>query len=43
MGPDPFGTSVKLVRISLMFTWDLVDPILIRSAILYQMGPLKYC
>ena len=40
MGPDPFGTSMKLVRISLVFTWDLVDPVWIGSAVWYQMGPL---
>ena len=41
-GPDPFGTGTKLVRISLVFTWDLVDPVRIGSAIAiwYQMGPL---
>ena len=38
--PDPFGTSTKLVRISLVFTWDLVDPVRIGSAIWHQMGPL---
>ena len=27
MGPDPFGTGMKLVRISLVFTRDLVDPV----------------
>ena len=26
MGPDPFGTGTKLVRMSLVFTRDLVDP-----------------
>ena len=40
MGPDPFGTGTKLVRIRLVFTRDLVDPVGIRSAIWYQMGPL---
>ena len=40
MGPDPFGTGTKLVRISLMFIQDLVDPVRIGSAIWYQMGPL---
>ena len=40
MGPDPFGTGTKLVRISLVFTRDLVDPIRIGSAIWYQIGPL---
>ena len=39
-GTDPFGTDTKLVRISLGFTRDLVDPIRIGSAIWYQMGPL---
>ena len=39
-GPDPFGTGTKLVRISLAFTRDLVDPVRIGSAIWYQMGPL---
>ena len=32
-GPDMFGTSTKFVRISLVFTWDLVDPVQIGSAI----------
>ena len=36
-GPDPFGTGTKLVRISLLYTRDLVR---IGSAIWYQMGPL---
>ena len=40
MGPDPFGTGTKLVRIILVFTRDLVDPVRIGSAIWYQMGPL---
>ena len=40
MGPDPFGTGTKLVRMSLVFTRDLVDPVRIGSAIWYQMGPL---
>ena len=40
MGPDPFGTGMKLERISLVFTRDLVDPVRIGSAIWYQMGPL---
>ena len=39
-GPDPFGTGTKLVRISLVFTQDVVDPVGIGSAIWYQMGPL---
>ena len=38
--PDPFGTGTKLVRISLVFTRDLMDPVRIGSAIWYQMGPL---
>ena len=40
MGLDPFGTSKKLVWISLVFTWGLVDLVQIGSAIWYQMGPL---
>ena len=32
--------TVKLVRINLVFTRDLVDPVRIGSAIWYQMGPL---
>ena len=40
MGRDPFGTGTKLVRISLVFTRDLVDPVRIGSAIWYQVGPL---
>ena len=39
-GLDPFGTGTKLVRISLVFTRDLVDPVRIGPAIWYQMGPL---
>ena len=39
--PDPFGTSTKLVRISLVFIRDLVDPVPIGSAIWYQMGLLR--
>ena len=38
-GPDPFGTGTKLVRISLVFTRDLVDLVRIGSATWYQMGP----
>ena len=38
MGPDPFGTGTKLVRISLVFTWDSVDLVGIRPAIRYQNG-----
>ena len=41
MGPNPFETGTKLVRISIVFTRDLVDPVRIRSAIWYQMSPLK--
>ena len=26
-GPDPFRTGTKLVRISLVFTRDLMDPV----------------
>ena len=33
MGPDPFETGIKLVRICLVFTQDLVDPVRIGSAI----------
>ena len=40
MRPDPFGTGTKLVRISLAFTRDLVDPVQIGSAICYQTGSL---
>ena len=36
-GPDPFETGMKLVRISLVFTRDLVDLVRIGSAIWYQM------
>ena len=32
-GPDPFETGMKLVRISLVFTRNLVDPVRIGSAI----------
>ena len=39
-GPDLFGTGIKLERISLMFTGDLVDPVRIGSAVWYQMGQL---
>ena len=39
-GPDPFGTDRKLVRVSLVFTQDLVDPARIVSAIWYQIDPL---
>ena len=39
-GSDPFGTGTKLVRINLVFTRDLVDPVRIGSAIWYQMGLL---
>ena len=34
-GTDPFGTGTKLARIRLVFTWDLVDPVRIGSAIWY--------
>ena len=34
-GPDPFGTGTKLVRISLVFTLDLVDSVRKGSAIWY--------
>ena len=37
---DPFGNGTKLIRISHVFTRDLVDPVWIGSAIWYQMGPL---
>ena len=37
---DLFGTGMKLVWISLVFTWDLVDLVLVRPVIWYQMGPL---
>ena len=40
MGPDPLGTGTKLVRICLVFTRDLVDPVWVGSAIWYQIGPL---
>ena len=40
MGPDPFGTVTKLVRINLVFTRDLVDLVWFESAIWYQTGPL---
>ena len=40
MGPDLFGIGTILVRESLVFTRDLMDPVRIRSAIRYQMGPL---
>ena len=40
MRTDPFGTGTKLVQISLVFARDFVDPVRIRSAIWYQMGPL---
>ena len=35
-GPDPFGTNMKLVLISLMFPSDQVDPAWIRSALWYH-------
>ena len=31
---------MKLVLVSLMFIWDEVDPVWIRSALWYQIGPL---
>ena len=40
MGPDPFGTDTKLVRINLVFTREQVDSVWFGSAIWYQMGPL---
>ena len=40
MGPDPLGTGTKLVRINLVFTRDLVDPVRIGSAMWYHMGAL---
>ena len=39
-GPDPFGTGTKMVRISPVFTRDLVDPVRIGSSIWYKTGPL---
>ena len=33
MRPDPFGTVTKLVRINLVFTWDLMDPVWFGSVI----------
>ena len=39
-GPDPFGTGTRLLGISLVFTWNLEDPVRIGSAIWYQMGTL---
>ena len=40
MGSDAFGTGTELVRISLVFTRDLVYMARIGSAIWYQTGPL---
>ena len=41
------GTGTKLVRISLVFIWDLVDPVWIRSAIpngsTYEGDFIRYC
>ena len=37
-GTGSAGTGMKLVRISLVFTLDLVDPVRIGSAIWYQNG-----
>ena len=39
-GPDSSGTGTKLVRVNLVFTRDLVNPVRIGSAIWYQIGPL---
>ena len=39
-GPDPFGNGTKLIRIILVFTQDLLEPVRIGSAVWYQMGPL---
>ena len=39
-GPDPFETVKELLRISLVFTRDLMNPVRIRQAIWCQMGPL---
>ena len=36
-GLGPFGTSMKLVLASLMFTWNQMDPVWIRSALWYQI------
>ena len=40
MGPSPLGTGRKLLRISLLFRWDLLNLVRIRSALWYQIGPL---
>ena len=40
-GPGLFGTGTKLVRISLVFTRDLVDPVRTGSAIWYEIGMWK--
>ena len=40
MGPYPFGTGTKLVRISLVLRRAQVDPVWFGPAIWYQMGPL---
>ena len=37
MGPDPFGTGMKLVRMSLVFTRDLVD--LVPNGSTYEGDP----
>ena len=37
-GPDPFGTGTKMAQISLVFTWDLVNPVRIVSGT--KMSPL---
>ena len=41
METDPFGTSMKIVLISLVFKQNLVEPVWIGSVIWYQMGPLN--
>ena len=44
MGPDQFGTGMKLVRISLVFIRDLVDPdrtcYLVPSGSTYEGDPI---
>ena len=40
MRPGGFGTSTKLVTISLVFKWDLVDQVWVGPAIWCQMSPL---
>ena len=39
-GTGSVGTGTKLVRVSHVFTRDLVGPVWIGSAIWYQMSPL---